>query len=132
MSARRANWALAVLCPAVGIVLASITSLYVVGPEVAREVGASQTQLMWIIDVYTLAMAGLLLPTGALGRREVMIAGLIVFVAAATALQFVDTPGALIAARAVLGVGSALVLPATLSLLTSTFPPELRDRGVSI
>jgi EmrB/QacA subfamily drug resistance transporter len=136
MSARRANWTLAVLCLAVGIVIASITSLYIAGPEVAKDIGASQTQLTWIIDVYTLAMAGLLLPAGALGdrfgRREVMIAGPIIFVAAATALQFVTTPEALIAARAVLGIGSALILPATLSLITSTFPPDLRDRGVSI
>lgn len=136
MSTRRAYGTLVLLCAAVGLVIASITSLYVAGPEIARDVGASQTELTWMIDVYTLVMAGLLLPAGALGdrfgRRGVMIAGLVVFVAGATALQVVDTPDGLIAARAGLGVGAALILPSTLSLITSTFPPALRDRGVAI
>lgn len=135
MSSRRTYWTLAVLCAAVGLVIASITSLYVAGPEIARDVGASQTQLTWMIDVYTLVMAGLLLPAGALGdrfgRRGVMVAGLAVFVAGAAALQVVDTPATLIAARATLGLGAALILPSTLSLITSTFPPQFRDRGVS-
>jgi MFS family permease len=136
ISARRAYWTLTVLCGAVGLVIASIASLYVVGPEVARDVGASQTQLTWIVDVYTLAMAGLLLPAGAIGdrfgRRGVMITGLLVFLGGAAALQLVDSPTGLIAARAVMGAGSAFILPSTLSLITSTFPPGVRDRGVSI
>lgn len=136
LSPRRAAWALVVLCAAVSLVIASITSLYIAGPEIARDVGATQTELTWMIDIYTLVMAGLLLPAGALGdrfgRRGVMIAGLAVFVLGAVILQLVDTPGGLIGARAVLGVGAALILPSTLSLITSTFPPEMRDRGVSI
>lgn len=136
LSARRAAWALVVLCAAVSLVIASITSLYIAGPEIARDVGATQTELTWMIDIYTLVMAGLLLPAGALGdrfgRRGVMIAGLAIFVVGAAILQVVDTPNALIGARAVLGLGAALILPSTLSLITSTFPPEMRDRGVSI
>ncbi|WP_302182755.1 MFS transporter [Paraconexibacter antarcticus] len=124
------------LCASVGLVVASITTLYIAGPQIAREIGASQTELTWIIDVYTLAMAGLLLPAGALGdrfgRRGVMIAGLGIFAASAVALQFVDTPNALIGARAALGVGAALILPSTLSLITSTLPMDMRDAGVSI
>jgi EmrB/QacA subfamily drug resistance transporter len=136
MSAARRNWVLAVLCAAVGLVVASVTSLYVAGAAIARETGASETDLTWIIDVYTLAMGGLLLPAGALGdrfgRRGVMIVGLVVFVIAAVFLQIVDTPGTLIAARAALGIGGALILPSTLSLITSTFPPEFRNTGVGI
>src|SRR5581483_129707 len=136
MSRRRTLWVLAVLCSAVGLVIASVTSLYVVGAAIARDTGANETQLTWIVDAYTLAMAGLLLPAGALGdrygRRGVMIVGLVIFVAAAAWLQLVDTPGALIAARVLLGVGAALILPSTLSLITSTFPPEFRETAVAI
>jgi MFS family permease len=136
MSRARAYWVLGILCASVGLVVASITTLYIAGPEIARDIGASQTELTWIIDVYTLAMAGLLLPAGALGdrfgRRGVMIAGLGIFAASAVALQFVDTPNALIAARAALGVGAALILPSTVSLITSTLPVDMRDAGVSI
>jgi EmrB/QacA subfamily drug resistance transporter len=127
---------LAVLCAAVGLVVAAITSLYTAGPDLARGIGASQTQLTWITDAYTLVMAGLLLPCGALGdrigRRRTLIAGLIVFVLASIVIQFVQTPAALIATRAVLGVGAALILPSTLSLITSTFPADFRDTAVGI
>ena len=82
MSRRRSIWVLAVLCAAVGLVVTSITSLYVASAEVARDTGASETDLTWIIDAYTLVMAGLLMPAGALGdrfgRREVMIVGLVI------------------------------------------------------
>jgi EmrB/QacA subfamily drug resistance transporter len=136
MSRARAYWVLGILCASVGLVVASITTLYIAGPEIARDIGASQTELTWIIDIYTLAMAGLLLPAGALGdrfgRRGVMIAGLGIFAASAVALQFVDTPNALIVARAALGVGAALILPSTLSLITSTLPVDMRETGVSI
>ncbi|UTI63939.1 MFS transporter [Paraconexibacter antarcticus] len=136
MSRARSVWVLTVLCGAVSLVVASITTLYVAGPEIARDVGASQTELTWMIDIYTLVMAGLLLPAGALGdrfgRRGVMIAGLAIFTAAAAVLQVVDTPSTLIATRAVLGLGAALILPSTLSLITSTFPPDFRDTAVGV
>ncbi|MHB8696394.1 MAG: MFS transporter, partial [Solirubrobacteraceae bacterium] len=136
MSKARQWWTLAVLCSGVGLVMAAVTSMYAAGPDIARAIGASQTQLTWIVDAYTLALAGLLLPAGALGdrfgRRRVLLAGLVLFVAAATALQFVDTSNGLIAVRAVLGVGAALILPATLSLITSTFPEDFRDTAVGI
>jgi MFS family permease len=125
-----------VLCSGVGLVMATLTSLYTAGPDLARSIGASQTDLTWIVDAYTVAVAGLLLPAGALGdrygRREVMIGGLILFVAAAIVLQFVTTPPMVIADRVVLGVAAALILPATLSLITSTFPEDFRDAAVGI
>jgi EmrB/QacA subfamily drug resistance transporter len=136
MSRARSVWVLAVLCAAVGLVITSVTSLYAAGAAIALDIGASETELTWIIDVYTLAMAGLLMPAGALGdrfgRRGVMIVGLVIFVIAAALLQVVDTPGTLIAARALFGVGAALILPTTLSLITSTFPANLRDTAVGV
>jgi MFS family permease len=86
--------------------------------------------------VYALIFAGLLLPAGALGdrygRRGVLLAGLAVFGAAAAAAIFVTSPSALIAARAVMGVGAALVMPTTLSVITTSFPPEERGSAVGV
>jgi EmrB/QacA subfamily drug resistance transporter len=136
MSRTRQIWTLFVLCASVGVVMMTLTSLYTAGPDLTRALHASQTQLTWIIDIYTVAITGLLLPAGALGdrfgRKGVMIAGCVVFLCAAVVLQFVKTPSGVIAVRAVLGVGGALIMPATLSLITSTFPPSFRDTGVGI
>jgi EmrB/QacA subfamily drug resistance transporter len=86
--------------------------------------------------VNSLIFAGLLLPAGALGdrygRRGVLVAGLAVFGAAAGAAVFVSSPSALIAARAVMGVGAALVMPTTLSVITTSFPPEERGAAVGV
>ena len=111
LSRARSIWVLAVLCAGVGLVTAALCSLYAVGPDLARATGASQSELTWIIDAYTLVMAGLLLPAGALGdrfgRKGVLLAGLGLFVVVSTALCFVDSPSGLIALRALLGVAAA-------------------------
>jgi len=136
LSRGRQLWMLTVLCCGIGMIMATLTSLYVAAPDLARSIGASQTQLTWIVDAYTVALTGLLLPSGALGdrygRREMLIAGLLVWVGAAVVLQLVRTPGALIADRVVLGIAAAMILPPTLSLITSTFPDDFRDTAVSI
>jgi MFS family permease len=92
-------------------------------PSLVRELDASTTQLEWIVDAYNLLFAALVLATGnlsdRLGRKGVLLAGLGVFGVATTAGGLVESPGALIAARAVMGIGAALIFPATLSLLTS-------------
>lgn len=136
MSTARRIWVLTVLCSGVGLVMGTLTGLYAAAPSIAAAVGADQTELTWIVDAYTLAIAGMLLPAGAIsdrfGRREVMIAGLGLFVLASVAALLVDSPGGLIACRTVLGIGAAFILPSTLSLITSTFPADFRDTGVSI
>jgi EmrB/QacA subfamily drug resistance transporter len=117
-------------------VISATSGLNVALPDLARSTGASQTQVQWIVDAYALVFAGLLLPAGALGdrygRRGVLSAGLVVFATAAGAAVFVSSPGALIGARAVMGVGAALVMPTTLSVITTSFPPEERGAAVGV
>src|SRR5512133_3796930 len=94
-------------------------------PTLVRELHASTIQLEWIVDAYNLMFAAFVLAAGNLGdrvgRKGVLLAGLVVFGAATFAGGLVNSPGALIAARAVMGVGAALIFPATLSLLTNVF-----------
>jgi EmrB/QacA subfamily drug resistance transporter len=104
-------------------------------PTLVRELDASTTQLEWIVDAYNLMFAAFVLAAGNLGDRQgrkgVLIAGLIVFGAASMAGGLGNTPGELIAARAVMGLGAALIFPATLSLLTNVFV-ERRERARAI
>ncbi len=126
----------AVVCLALATVVAAMSSLNVALPEVARSTHASESQLTWIVDAYSLFFAALLLPAGALGdrfgRRLTLLLGLTVFGAVSAVSMFVDGPRELIALRAVLGLGAALVMPATLSTITGTFAPEHRTKAVSI
>ncbi|MER5642203.1 MFS transporter [Kitasatospora sp. NPDC002227] len=127
---------LAVTCLALAAVVSAMSSLNVALPSIARETHADQTQLSWIIDAYSLVFAALLLPAGALGdrfgRRRALLAGLAVFGAGSALATVTTSPDALIAVRALLGVGAALVMPATLATVTSTFPPERRAGAVSV
>ncbi len=125
---------LVVTCIALATVVAAVASLNVAIPSIARDTHASQTELSWMVDAYSLVFAALLLPAGALGdrygRRKALIAGLVIFGAgSASAMAYAD-PTWLIAMRAVLGVGAALVMPATLSTITSTFPAAQRAKAV--
>lgn len=129
-------WLLTVACAAVAAVIAAMASLNTALPDIAVETGATQAQLTWIVDGYTLALAALLLPAGALGdrfgRRGVMLAGLVVFGIGSALPLLLSDPNWVIAARAVAGVGAALVMPATLSLITAAFTEEHRSRGIGI
>jgi EmrB/QacA subfamily drug resistance transporter len=126
----------AVVCLALVAVVAAVSSLNVALPSIARATHASQTQLTWVIDAYSLVFAALLLPAGAIGdrygRRLTLIAGLSIFGAASAVAMAANTPSELIGLRAVLGLGAALVMPATLSTITGTFADEQRTRAVSI
>jgi EmrB/QacA subfamily drug resistance transporter len=132
----RDNLVTAVVCLALAAVVAAMASLNVALPNIARETHASQTQLLWVIDAYSLAFAALLLPGGGIGdrygRRIALIAGLIIFGAGSAIAMAATSASELIALRAVLGVGAALVMPATLSTITSTLPDSKRARAVSI
>jgi MFS family permease len=104
-------------------------------PSLVRELDASDTQLQWIVDAYNLTFAALVLAAGnlgdRLGRKGVLLAGLGIFGVASLAGGLGSNPGELIAARAVMGIGAALIFPATLSLLTNVFT-ERRERARAI
>src|SRR5205823_13092225 len=99
-----------------------------------RGLGASQSQLEWAINSYTLVFAGLLFTAGVLGdrygRRLVLVVGLALFGAASLASAYAQTPGQLIAARALMGIGGAAVLPATLAIISNVFDPRERARAI--
>jgi EmrB/QacA subfamily drug resistance transporter len=136
LSPRHRVAVLVVLCLALMMVVSAVASLNVALPDLARGTHSSQSQLQWIVDAYALVFAGLLLPAGAFGdrygRKGILLAGLLVFGGASAAAIFVNTPSALIALRAVIGVGAAMVMPTTLSIITNVFPEEERGRAVGI
>ncbi|MGW0161132.1 MFS transporter [Mycobacterium sp. NPDC003323] len=105
-------------------------------PDLATATSATQAELTWIVDSYTLALACLLLPAGALGdrygRRGALLLGLAVFAVASVVPTIWSDPMHLIVARAVAGVGAAFVMPATLSLLTAAYPKDQRNKAVGI
>ncbi|MEU4171770.1 MFS transporter [Streptomyces sp. NPDC026665] len=127
---------LAVTCLALATVVSAMASLNVALPDIARETHATQTQLSWIIDAYSLVFAALLLLAATLGdrfgRRRALLGGLALFAGGSVAATFSSEPAVLITLRAVLGVAAAFVMPATLSTITSTFPREQRTRAVSV
>src|SRR5436309_1670457 len=104
-------------------------------PSLVRELHASNSQLQWVVDAFNLLFAGSVLAAGSLsdrfGRKGMLLAGLSVFGVASLAGGLMDSPGQLIAARSVMGVGAALVFPATLSLLSNVFT-ERRERARAI
>jgi EmrB/QacA subfamily drug resistance transporter len=131
---RQRGAVLRVMCLSLMMVVAAVASLNVALPDIARDTGATQTQLQWIVDAYALVFAALLLPAGAIGdrfgRKPILATGLVLFGLASFAAMFVDTPGALIALRATMGVAAAFVMPVTLSVITTIFPPEERGKAV--
>lgn len=112
------------------------TILNVALPTVQRTFDASGSQLQWIVDSYVLVFAGLLLTMGSLGdrlgRKRALIAGLLIFGAASLFAAQAGGAGQLIAARAVMGIGGALIMPATLSIVVDVFPREERGKAIGI
>ena len=130
------RWAtLSVLCVTLLIISLDTTILNVALPSIVRDLHATSSELQWIVDAYAVVFAGLLLTLGAagdrLGRKWVFLAGLVVFGAGSAFAAFSATPDRLTAARAVMGVGAAALMPCTLSILTNTFT-EPRERAKAI
>ncbi len=133
---RRRWFTLSVLCLSLLIVGIDNSILNVALPTLVRTLGATPSQLQWIIDGYVLVFAGLLLTAGKLGdrlgRKGVMLAGLAVFGASSLAASLATTPDQLIVWRCVMGIGAALIMPATLSILVNVFTePRQRRRAIA-
>ena len=131
------RWAiLAVLCTSLMIVIIGNTSLNVAIPTLARELDASTSSLQWMVDSYALVFAGLLFTAGTIGdrfgRKGALQAGLGVFLIGAGVASVAETSGMVIAARAVMGVAAAFVMPSTLSILTNVFPAHERPKAIAI
>ena len=133
---RRRRRVLVAMLTALVAVIASVSALNVAQQELAIELNASHGTLLWIINGYTLALAALLLPVGAIGdrwgRRSVLIAGLSLFIASSLGAALATSAAMLLVARIVGGVAAAMIMPVTLSVITSTFPPEDRGRAVGM
>lgn len=129
--------ALAVLCATLLMVTLDTTVLNVALPTLVRDLDATTTQLQWIVDAYVLVFAGLLLVGGSVadrvGRKRVFCAGLLAFAAGSAWAAFSGSTGMLIAARASMGIGGAVMMPSTLSLITSIFTdPRERQRAIGL
>ncbi len=134
---QRRWWILGVLCLALFIVMIDNTVLNVALPTLSKELHATSSQLQWMVDAYSLIFAGLLFTAGAVGdrygRKGIFQAGLVLFGLVSAYAAFVaNSAGAVIAARGITGLAAAMIMPATLSILTNVFPPKERAKAVGI
>ncbi|HEV2874427.1 MAG TPA: MFS transporter [Thermoleophilaceae bacterium] len=129
-------WTLVVLSVSLLVISLDNTILNVALPTIERDLDASAGALQWIVDSYTLVFAGLLLTMGSLGdrfgRRRALVGGLVVFGAGSLLSALAPSADALIASRALMGLGGALIMPSTLSILTNVFPAEERPKAIGI
>ncbi len=126
---------LAVMCLSLLLIVMDNTIVNVAIPSLQRELGASTSQLQWVVDAYILVFAGLLLTMGSLGdrfgRRGALAIGLAIMGVGSILSALADSADQLIATRALMGVGGALVMPATLSIITNVFT-DRRERSQAI
>ena len=124
---------LAMMCLSLVLVVMSVSGLVTAIPTMQEELHASASEIQWILDAYAIVFAGALLSAGALGdrfgRKRALLFGLVVFGIGALVAGLASTAGQVIAGRAVMGIGAAFVMPATLSIITTIFPPEERIAG---
>ncbi len=136
LSPRRRTALLAVIAISLMTVVSAVSGLNVALPSLQRDTGATQSEIQWIVDSYTLVFSGLLLAIGALGdrigRKPVLLAGLATFGTASAFGLFVSDPATLIVVRACMGIGAAAIMPVTLSVITTSFPPQERARAVGV
>ncbi|GEB62224.1 MFS transporter [Streptomyces gardneri] len=128
-------WILVVLCLSTLVLVVDSMALTVAVPSMTEDIGASAQDIQWILDSYILVFAGLLLTSGSLGdrfgRRKIMIIGLLLFGAASLAATVCTSPGEVIAARITMGVGGALIMPSTLSILITVFDEDERPKAMA-
>jgi EmrB/QacA subfamily drug resistance transporter len=133
---QRRWWAFGVLCLSLLVVVLDNTILNVALPTLARDLSATGSQLQWIVDSYVLIFAGLLLTSGSIGdrfgRKGALFAGMAIFAAGSIWAALAGSADMLIAARALMGVGGALMMPPTLSITTNMFDAEERAKAIGI
>jgi EmrB/QacA subfamily drug resistance transporter len=132
----RSPWTiLAVLCASVFIIVVDGTIVNVALPTFVRELGATTSQLQWIVDAYVLVFAGLLMAAGSIGdrfgRKGTLMIGMAAFGSTSILAAMASTPSQLIGWRAAMGVGAALIFPATLAILVNVFT-DARQRAIAI
>src|SRR5215469_12130982 len=135
MRARR-WWMLGVTSLSVLVVSLDLTILNIALPAISAALHAGTGDLQWIVDAYSLAFAGIMLPAGVLGdrfgRRRLLLGGLAVFLVASAWCALSVSPGELIAARAVLGLGAGIVFPLSLAVVSAAFGDNERPRAIGI
>ncbi|WP_086753327.1 MFS transporter [Streptomyces griseiscabiei] len=128
-------WALLVLCLSLLIVVMANTSLIVAAPDMTTDLGLSSSDLQWVVDGYTVPYAALMLVLGSIGdkysRRGALVLGLLIFAGGSVMGSMVDETSLVVVARAIMGIGAAVVMPATLSLLVATFPRSERVKAIT-
>src|SRR5262249_10727758 len=133
-SARRQKLTLVAMCVTQGMILLDVTIVNVALPAIQRDLGVTPGNLEWVINAYALALATLILVGGALGdrygRKRVLLIGLVVFTACSALCALARDDPALIVARALQGIGGALMAALTLSILVDAFPPERRTSAI--
>lgn len=133
---KRRRWAsLAVLTASLLVITMDMTILNIAIPEMSKELRPSSDQLLWIVDIYSLVLAGLLVPFAAIadrwGRKRMLLLGYTIFAGTSLLVFFSETAGAVIGLRALLGVGGAMIMPTTLSLIRVIFT-NARERATAL
>lgn len=126
---------LGIMCLSLVMVVMAVAGLNVALPTIQRDLGASGTELLWIVDSYAIVFAGILLVAGAMGdkwgRKGALQAGLVVFAIGASTAAVASGSVQVIVGRTIMGAGAAFIMPATLSIITAVFPPEERTKAIA-
>ncbi|WP_049565859.1 MFS transporter [Streptomyces sp. SBT349] len=134
MTDKRRWLALVALTISVLVLGFDLTILNVALPTMAADIGADTGELQWIVDSYAVVFAAAMLPAGLLGdrfgRRKMLVAGLVIFLGGSILGAVVSTPGPVIAARTIMGVGGALIMPLALSVIPTLFEGEERTKAI--
>jgi EmrB/QacA subfamily drug resistance transporter len=133
---QRRWWILLVLCFSLLVIVLDNSILNVAIPTIVRDLDATNSQLQWIVDAYTLVFAGLLLTAGSLGdrygRRPALQLGFVIFGLGSILAALSGSADQLIATRAFMGIGGAFIMPATLSIITNVFPAQERGKAIGV
>ncbi len=127
---------LGIMCLSLVMVVMAVSGLNVAIPTMQENLGATATDLQWIVDSYAIVFAGLLLTAGAIGdrfgRKRALQGGLIVFALGSLIGTLADDVEVVISSRTVMGIGAAFIMPATLSIVAAVFPPEERTKAIAV